>query len=46
LLGRERALAGALGLQPEQIAVTSSRSGAGIPELANSILAAALRESS
>ena len=46
LLARERALAGALGLQPEQIALTSSRSGLGIPELANSILAATLRESS
>jgi GTP-binding protein len=46
LLDRERALAGALGLQPEQTALTSSRSGIGIPELAGSILAATLRESS
>jgi len=38
---RTRELAGALGLQPEQIELTSSRSGLGIEELAASIVAAA-----
>jgi GTP-binding protein len=38
---RERELAVSLGLRPEQIQLTSSRSGTGIPELATSIIAAA-----
>jgi GTP-binding protein len=41
---RERELAESLGLQSEQIAVTSSRSGLGIAELATSVVAAAGRE--
>ena len=38
---RQQELAGILQLRPEQIEVTSSRSGAGIAELAGSVLAAA-----
>ena len=38
---RERELAQALGVRPEQIELTSSRSGLGIAELAASVLAAA-----
>jgi GTP-binding protein len=41
---RERELAVNLGLRPEQIQLTSSRSGTGIPELAASIIAAAGEE--
>jgi GTP-binding protein len=41
LSARERELAVSLGLGPDQIQLTSSRSGRGIPELAVSILAAA-----
>jgi GTP-binding protein len=46
LRARERELAESLGLPPEQVQVTSSRSGTGIPELASSIVAAAHKESS
>jgi GTP-binding protein len=42
---RQRELAEALGLPPEQIESTSSRSGLGIPELAASVIAAAGGES-
>jgi GTP-binding protein len=38
---RQRELAEALELRPEQIELTSSRSGLGVAELASSILAAA-----
>ena len=41
---RERELAVSLGLRPDQIQLTSSRFGTGIPELANSIIAAAAEE--
>lgn len=41
---RERELGVSLGLRPEQIQLTSSRSGTGIPELAASIIAAAEEE--
>jgi GTP-binding protein len=41
---RERELAVSLGLRPEQIQLTSSRFGTGIPELAASIIAAAGEE--
>jgi len=41
---RERELAVSLGLRPEQIQLTSSRFGTGIPELAASIIAAAREE--
>jgi GTP-binding protein len=41
---RERELAVSLGLRPEQIQLTSSRLGTGIPELAASIIAAAGEE--
>jgi GTP-binding protein len=41
---RERELAVSLGLRPDQIQLTSSRSGTGIPELAASIIAAAGEE--
>ena len=41
---RERELAKALDLTPDQVAVTSSRTGTGIADLAESVLAAALRE--
>ena len=41
---RERELAVSLGLRPEQIELTSSRFGTGIPELAASIIAAAGEE--
>lgn len=41
---RERELAASLGLRPEQIQLTSSRSGMGMPELAASIIAAAGEE--
>jgi GTP-binding protein len=44
LLTRERQLAVSLGLRPEQIQLTSSRLGTGIPELAASIVAAAAEE--
>jgi GTP-binding protein len=44
LRAREEELAESLGLQPDQIQVTSSRSGSGIQELATSIVAAARRE--
>jgi GTP-binding protein len=44
LLIRERALAVSLGLRPEQIQLTSSRLGTGVPELAASIVAAAGEE--
>jgi GTP-binding protein len=43
---RERELAQALDLTPDQVAVTSSRTGTGIADLAESVLAAALREAS
>jgi GTP-binding protein len=43
---RERELARTLDLTPEHVAVTSSRSGTGIADLAGSILAAALEETS
>jgi GTP-binding protein len=43
---RERALAATIGLTPDHIQLTSSRSGAGIAELAASIVAAAKREDS
>jgi GTP-binding protein len=46
LRARERELAESLGLRPEQVQVTSSRSGTGIPELASSIVAAVNKESS
>jgi GTP-binding protein len=41
---RERELAASLGLRPDQIQLTSSRFGTGIPELAASIIAAAGEE--
>jgi GTP-binding protein len=41
---RERELSVSLGLRPDQIQLTSSRSGTGIPELAASIIAAAGEE--
>lgn len=41
LATRERQLAERLGLRPDQVQLTSSRSGTGIPELATSIVAAA-----
>jgi GTP-binding protein len=41
LATRERELAQSLGLRPDQVQLTSSRSGTGIPELAASIVAAA-----
>jgi GTP-binding protein len=41
LPARERELAGALGLRPEQVQLTSSHSQLGIPDLASSIVAAA-----
>ena len=41
LLKRQRELAGELELESDHIAVTSGRSGAGIPDLAESVLAAA-----
>jgi GTP-binding protein len=41
LATRERELAQSLGLRPDQVQLTSSRSGKGIPELAASIVAAA-----
>jgi GTP-binding protein len=41
---RERELAQSLGLRPEQIQLTSSQSGAGVPELAASIVAIATEE--
>jgi GTP-binding protein len=44
LLTRERELAVSLGLRPDQIQLTSSRFGSGIPELAASIIAAAGQE--
>jgi GTP-binding protein len=44
LKDRGRALADALGLEPDQVEVTSSRSGLGIAELATSIVAATARE--
>jgi GTP-binding protein len=43
---RERELAESIGLQPDQIQSTSSRSGTGIPELATSIVAAVRKEGS
>jgi GTP-binding protein len=43
---RERELAESLGLGPDQIQVTSSQTGSGIPELATSIVAAVRKESS
>jgi GTP-binding protein len=43
---RERELAVSLGLRPDQIQLTSSRFGTGIPELAASIVAAAHEERS
>ena len=46
LQSRQRELARALDLEPDQVAVTSSRTGAGIPELAASVLAAAHGEDS
>jgi GTP-binding protein EngB required for normal cell division len=46
LAARERELAKSLELRPEQVQVTSSRSGAGIPELATSIIAAVSKETS
>jgi GTP-binding protein len=42
MIERHRALAEVLGMEPDQVAVTSSRSGVGIAELAESVLAAAL----
>jgi GTP-binding protein len=41
---RERELTRTLGLRPEQIQLTSSQSGAGVPELAASIVALATEE--
>jgi GTP-binding protein len=41
LTRRQRDLAGELGFEPDQVALISSRSGWGIPELAESVLAAA-----
>jgi GTP-binding protein len=46
LRNRERELAVSLGLRPDQIQLTSSRQGTGIPELAASIIAAAGEEDS
>jgi GTP-binding protein len=46
LAARERELAESLGLRPEDVQVTSSRSGTGIPELATSIIAAVSKETS
>jgi GTP-binding protein len=46
LRARQRELAESLGLRPEQVQVTSSRSGTGIPELASSIVAAVHKEGS
>jgi GTP-binding protein len=46
LTTRERELAASLGLEPDQIQLTSSRFGTGIPELAASIIAAAEEETS
>ena len=43
---RERELAQSLGFSPEQVALTSSRFGLGIPELATSVITAAGGESS
>lgn len=43
---RQRELTELLGLRPEQVELTSSRSGLGIPELATSIVAALGRETS
>ena len=44
LKDRGRELAGTLGMEPDQVEVTSSRSGLGIAELATSIVAATARE--
>jgi GTP-binding protein len=46
LAARERELAESLGLRPEDVQVTSSRSGTGIQELATSIIAAVSKETS
>jgi GTP-binding protein len=41
LIKRQRELAGELGLESDHVVLTSGRSGAGIPDLAESVLAAA-----
>jgi GTP-binding protein len=46
LATRERELAASLGLRPDQVQLTSSQTGSGIPELAASIVAAAAEETS